>query len=248
MRNVAPSRVIVRRSRQLLQISFLLVTAGIFLAIFGLALYAVPLASSGSPSYNALNAGRGVLFVGGIVAGVAGLALAIRAVTQRTENDLALITGQRLAVQLSDQYTFIRNISKRGLGYIDAVLVGPAGVLVFRIVDLEGSFLNEAGNWLKEGRPGDWKAMTFVNPTRDAIKDIKSLREFLGERDITDVPIFGVVVFTKDDPVAQLTLKEPAVQATHLSSLYGRLQATYLAKERMDQSMIDAIVDLLYEE
>lgn len=247
MRNVAPSRAIVRRSRRLFEAAFVLVSAGIFLAIAGLAFYVVPLTSSSSTSYTVFNVGRGALFVGGVVAGFSGLGLALRAVTQRTENDLALMTGNRLALHLDDRYTFVRNLSRRGLGYIDAVLVGPAGVLVFRVVDYEGAYLNEAGNWLKADRQGNWKPMWFSNPTKDVIDDIKRLREYLGLRGITDVPVFGVVVFTKDDPISVLTLKDPIIPATHLSSLFARLQKNYLAKDRMDPPLIESIVRLLYE-
>jgi hypothetical protein len=43
MRNVAPSRALVRRSYRLLEIAFVAVTAGIFLTMMGLALIAIPL-------------------------------------------------------------------------------------------------------------------------------------------------------------------------------------------------------------
>lgn len=247
MRNVAPSRALVRRSRRLLEIAFVVVAIGIFLAIVGLALYAVPLTASTSSTFGLYNLGRTVLFIGGVFLGVVGVILAIRAFTWRTENDLALITGQYLEQYLDDQYTFIRNISKRSVGYIDAVLVGPPGVLIFRIVDYEGAFLNEAGRWLKADTKGEWRPMV-TNPTKETVEDINSLREFLARNDLRDIPIFGVVVFLKDDPAVQLALKDPVVPATHLSSLHTRLQNNYLAKERIDEPVAIAIVQLLYDE
>ncbi len=248
MRHIVSSRAIVRRSRRLLEMAFVLVAAGIFLTVIGLALYVVPLTSDSSVSYTIYDMGRVLLFVGGIGLSLIGVALALRAVTRRTENDLALITGDTLAVHLDDRYAFIRNINRRGLGYIDAVLLGPAGLLVFRVVDYTGSYLNEAAKWLKANKKGEWKPLAFSNPTQDVIDDIKSLREYLALRDITDVPVFGVVVFTKEDPELQLTLKSPVVPATHLTSLFTRLQPNYLAKDRIDQNKADAIYHLLYEQ
>ncbi|GAB4520433.1 MAG: hypothetical protein OHK0046_30690 [Anaerolineae bacterium] len=232
----------------MLEMAFLIVTAAIFITIVGVALFVVPLTSSSSESFGIFNFIRTVLFVGGLLLGLVGVGLAVRAFTYKMENDLALRVGQVLAVHLDDRYTFIRNISKRRLGYIDAALIGPAGVLVFRVVDFEGTFINEAGKWLKERRPGEL-VPTMTNPTQDVVDDIKNLRDYLAEHDLREVPIFGVVVLTNDDPVARLTLKDPVLPATHLSSLHTRLQRNYLAKQdRMGTPMIRAIVKLLYGE
>ena len=162
MRNVAPSHALVRRSRQLLLLAFLVVAIGTFLAVIGLALFILPFAPLGNDAYNVTS---GVVFIAGVVIGLAGLGLGVRAVTWRTENDLALIAGQFLEQHLDNQYTLIRNISKIGLGYIDAVLVGPQGVLVLRILDNEGTFFNERSQWLKQVKSGEWSPMRF-NPTR----------------------------------------------------------------------------------
>ena len=142
MRNVAPSRALVRRSYRLLEIAFVAVTAGIFLTMMGLALIAIPLIGKDSDARAIYDLATELLFLSGVAMGITGVALVIRAVTWKTENDLAKMTGDMLAQYLDDRYTFIRNISKRKLGYIDAVLVGPPGVLVFRIVDVDGDYLN----------------------------------------------------------------------------------------------------------
>ena len=152
MHNVVPSRALARRSRGLLEIGFVATAAGMFLAVVGFALYIVPLTSKTSSLYTAFNLGRGATLLGGMALAVAGVLMIVRALTWRTENDLARQTGALLAEHLDEQYTFIRNINHRKLGYIDAVLVGPAGILVFRIVDYQGRFLNETGKWLKENK------------------------------------------------------------------------------------------------
>jgi len=248
MRNLAPSRALVRRSRRLIEVAFVIVAAGIFLAVFGLALFAVPLTSETSNSFSLYNIGRTALLWGGVLLGLVGLTLAARALTWKTENDVAYKIGEHLKQHLSDEYTFIRNISRRNLGYIDAVLVGPAGVLVFRTLDSTGRFLNERLNWLKANNRDEWKPM-LSSPSQETIEDIKSLREYFAENDLKDMPIFGIVVFLHDDPKAHLILKEPVVPATHMSSLYRRLQSSFLAKEdRMSSADAAKIVKLLYRE
>lgn len=247
MRNVAPYRALVRRSRQLLAITFLVIAVAIFMAILGLALYQIPLVSESHNAYDFFNLGRGILFVGGVILGLIGIGMAIRAVTWKVDNDVAKLIGDVLAENLDKRYALIRNISRRKLGYIDAVLIGPSGVLVFRALSIKGKFLNEKAKWLKADQSDHWSPMRF-NPSEDVIADIKNMKAYLESKGFEEAPIFGAVVFVHDDPIVHLTLKEPVVIATHLSSLYRRLQANYLAKERIDQKVVNQIFDQLYEE
>jgi hypothetical protein len=248
MRNVVHSNALERRSRRLLEIAAIATPAGLFFGVVGLALFVVPLVSSGSAVYTLFALGRALLTGVGVILGVSGVGMILRAFTWKTENDLARQTGEVLAPHLDDRYTFIRNVSKRKIGYIDAVLVGPPGILVLRVVDYEGRFLNEAGRWLVANKKGKWSPYSS-NPTKEVVADIKNLRTYLVERQLPDdIPIFGVVVFVKDDPIAHLTIKDPMILATHLASLPMRLQGNYLAKERIPPKAVAAIVRLLYGE
>jgi hypothetical protein len=56
-----------------------------------------------------------------------------------------------------------------------------------------------------------------------------------------------VVVLTREPPACQLEVKQPAVPATHLSSLYVRLGSSYLAKDRIDPATVRKLVSLLYD-
>lgn len=243
MQNVAPSHALVRRSRQLLLLAFLTVSAGVFLAVIGIALNILPLAPLKNETVPTI--GRIVFVFGGIV-GLLGLIMAARAATWRTENDLALITGRSLEPHLDHRYTFIRNISKLGLGYIDAVLLGPQGALVFRILDDEGVFFNEASGWLKRNKNGGWSPWR-VNPTKEAVVDIQRLRDYFKKRSLEDVPVYGVIVFTGDDSRAQISTERPTVPTTTLPHLLERLSDNYMAKERIDPRTVDALVKTLYE-
>lgn len=246
MQNVAPTGALARRSRQWLQVAFVVVTGGVFMAVIGLALFAIPLAVEGNRVFGLYNFIRTILLIGGVITGLVGLGLAVRAYLTRVDNDLAAITGQHLARYLGSEFTFVRNVNKRGLGYIDAVLVGPPGALVFRIVDNTGVYANERGNWLTQNRNGEW-VPAKINPTADDVVDIKALRDYLHSKGLPDVPVYGVVVFVREEPVTQLMTKEPTVPVAHLSQVVDVLQNNYLAVDRIDPALVRRIVDLIYE-
>lgn len=249
MQNVAPTRSLARRSRQLLIAAFVVAALGTFIAIIGLAMFVLPLVNEASTSYGFYAFIRGVVFGIGALVFLGGVLMAVRAVTWRTDNDLAMQTARQMLQypQVFDgRYTFIRNVSKMEIGYIDAVLVGPPGVLVYRIVDSSGHFANEAANWLKEARRNEWMP-AGIEPTRECVADIKKLREYLAKHKLPDVPVFGLVVFTKEPPVTTLTAKEPTVPICQFSTMLPALEAEYLKRrERIDANLSAAVTRLLY--
>jgi hypothetical protein len=245
MHNVAPTRALARRSRHVLTIGFVVSALGVFVAMVGVAMSVIKLAAPSSPSYGFYTFASVVVLVGGVIVFFIGVGLAVRAVTYKTDNDLAMITGKFLGRYLDERYHFIRNISRKGLGYIDAVLIGPPGALVFRILDKRGTFANEAADWLKQNN-GRW-VTAGINPTREAVEDIKHLREYLAQNRLGDVPVYGVVVFTREEPHVYLSAKEPVVPVSTLGSLVANLGSNYLAKERIDPAKVGAIVRILYE-
>ncbi len=246
MRNIAPARALARRARQYLQIAIILVVVGFFLAALGLFLFVVQLVPGPEVPFW-YQAVRTVLLILGALVGLAGIAAAIRAVTRKTENEPALITGNALASQLDGSYTFIRNINPPGAAYIDAILVGPPGALVFRVLDNEGVFANEAANWLERKADGQWTPAR-ISPTREAVDDIQHMRDFLAKHNLADVPVYGVVVFTKDAPAISISAKDPVVPVTLLSSIITNLGGNYLAKERIAQETANAVVRLILDE
>jgi hypothetical protein len=246
MESVAPSGALARRSRQWLQLAFVIVTGGVFTAVIGLALFVIPLAVPGNQIFGLYHLLRSALLAGGGLVVLIGLGLALRAYLTRVDNDLANQTGQYLSRYFDPRFHFIRNINRRGLGYIDAVLVGPPGVLVFRIVDWQGVYANEKGNWLAQNTRGEW-VPARGNPTEETIVDVRAVREYLRQRGLADVPVYGVVIFTHEEPIAQVMTREPVVPVAHLSDAYDRLADNYLARDRLDPALIDRIRDLIYE-
>jgi hypothetical protein len=55
-----------------------------------------------------------------------------------------------------------------------------------------------------------------------------------------------VIVFTQDEAVAQISAEKPTVPVANLPHLLDRLNDNYMAKERIDQRAVDALVKLLY--
>lgn len=245
MLNTAPRRSLTRRSRNLLVVGFIIAAVGIFLMSLGFFLYFVPTFFGDGTTAAQIQNGLGVtLIVLGGAAILGGIGVMIRALTRRRENDLAFITGEELSAYFDERYKFIRNINQPKLGYIDAVLVGPPGVLVFRILQRAGNLLNQKGGWVRRDRNNDWVPMN-VNPTKEAIVDIKAVRDFLNKYKMQDVDVYGVVVFVNEPPELIIELQDPVVPVAHLSGMIDALQNNYLAKERLTANQIERIKSLL---
>ncbi len=246
MENVAPSGALARQSRRWLQLAFVTVTGGVFAALLGLVMIVIPFAVPSNQIFGLYNFVRTVLLFGGSIVALLGIGLALRSYLTRIDNDLAMMTGQYLGKYLNHRFWFVRNINKRGLGYIDAVLVGPPGALVFRITDVTGAYANEKGNWLVQSKNGEWLPSKF-NPTAEDAVDIKALREYLTQHGLPDIPVYGAVVFTHDPPVVNVVAREPVVPVAHLNELMDAIQPNYLARDRIDDATIDRIVNLIYD-
>lgn len=250
MENIAPLRSLTRRTRQLLQVGFIVLAIGVFLAVAGQVVLTIQLLPHSHPMYQLYILVGNIVFYVGVIVFLIGAGLAIRAVTRRKENDLALMTGDFLAQSgyFNQNYSFIRNINRSGLGYIDSVLVGPPGVLVFRIVNYTGSYANEAGNWMIQKNSTEWQPAS-TNPTREAVDDIQSMRTYLQKYKLSEVPVFGIVVFTAGENDVQIVEKEPVVPITHLRTLVENLGLNYLVKtDRIPQAAVVTVRRLLLDE
>jgi Nuclease-related domain len=233
MQNLNPTRIVARRGRDAMIVGALLLMVGLITG--GCGLIALLLFSSTTV---------GLIFFGiGFVILLVGAGFMIRGLSYRKENYPALAVADVLARELDSRFTFIRNVSRRGLGYIDAVLVGPPGTLVFRIVDKGGIFLNEGADWL-ERRGGQTFELSRMNPTRECVTDIFALREYLGRRGLSAVPVFGVIVFT--NPQVQLSARQPVVPIAELRTLTTVLRRDYLLEDRIDPKTVETTVQVIY--
>jgi hypothetical protein len=247
MENVAPVRALVRRSQELLQLGFVVLAVGIFLAVIGLVMTTILLIPKENQLFSLYNFFGNLIFGLGVIVAAVGVAMAIRAVTRRRENDLAMETGEFLSRYFDNTYVFIRNINRSGLGYIDGVLLGPAGALVFRILDNEGAFANEGSGWLVQDHNREWVPFRF-NPTKQTVDDVQHLRHYLTKNNLGDVPVFGVIVFTRDESHVSVVQKTPIVPIAHLTSLVDVLKDSYLAQtDRITVQTVGLLRRLLLE-
>jgi len=233
MQNLNPTRIIARRGR-----NFMLSGAG--LLIGGLVFSAVVLLLIILTSTTIF----GVLFlVLGSLAVLVGIFLVIRGLTFRRDNPEARIVGDALGHELDARYYYIRNIGKRGLGYIDAVLVGPPGALVFRITNEVGAFVNEDADWLEE-RGGRGLTLKRHDFTRECAVDVHALRDYLAARGFQHVPVYGIVVLV--NPRTQVKTNQPRIPVAVLDTLKVIMQGDYLALDRIAPEEAKQIVDTIY--
>jgi len=247
MRSLNPKRSRTRRQISLTTTAFVIAAFGVFACTISVVLNAIPLVNVQSSGYGLYSFFLIMVLLLGFALIVAGIAVAFRGLTLRPENDLALNTGEFLRQQLDARYTFIRNYNKPGVGYIDAVLVGPPGVLVFRILDSTGDLLNDGANWVKRGRGESYETVR-INPTNEAIEDIRKLRQHFAKHRLGDVPVYGVIVFTRPDRDLRITAQTPTVPPTHLHRLMETLKNDYFAKDRIDAARVQAAASLLMGE
>lgn len=244
MLNTAPSRSLARRTRQLLIIAFVTGSIGVFFIAIGFVAYLILLYAVGTFAAQ-VQRGVGAFLIGaGSLAVLAAFGFALRSITHRRENDLAMQTGQYLQNYLDERYRFIRNINRPSLGYIDAVLVGPPGILVFRILNSTGEFLNHGEDWVRKSNANDWMPWR-VNPTKEALVDVRAVQTYLRNQKLDDPPVYGVVVFSVGAPQNRFQTKEPIVPVAHFETLIEALKDNYLLEERLNARMIDRVTKML---
>ena len=129
------------------------------------------------------------------------------------------------------------------MGYIDAVLVGPPGVLVLRTMPDAGEWINERIEWKIRTKSGKLRNAPS-NPTRECARDVYALRKFLANNNLAKIPVYGVVVFANER--VKLSGQGPVIPIAEKHTLYQILSRDYLAEgERIKNPQIRATVDTL---
>lgn len=239
MQNINPSQNITRRGRYYLFLGGLSFFGGAIAIALGVLFIFFPLWDSVF-----FDLFQVLLIVGGVVALVVGLAFVYRALTLQKDNPLAYAVGEGLGQFLDQRFTYLRNVSKRRVGYIDAVLVGPPGALVFRIVDYAGAWINERAEWINQTRDGKLRPAR-TNPTREVVRDVVALRKFLARYGLENVPVYAIVVFTS--PNVRLSADGPVVPICEISTLYQIMHRDYLTDDRITPQMVQQAVDAIIE-
>ena len=245
MQNVAPTRRLNRRSRDLLIAAAFVFLLGAALLVGGISLHIFSLVVPYNPGYAVYDLTRKAMLPIGSSITVAAMLMALRAMTWKTDNTTAYQVGELLAERLDRRFVFIRNISKRTIGYVDAALVSQHGVLVMRVTKRRGEYFNEGGQWLRRRRNGNWRLMRW-NPTREVVASASKIEQFFSDYQLPSVPVYAAVVFTREAQDAQLKLRGPAVPVAHANSLIDSLRDSYFAENRLDAATVQEVVNLLY--
>ncbi len=236
MRSLSPARAVARRARQFLVTGLIVALVGLVLLALGALLIIIPL--SRADWYATLQT---TLLVLGLLTGLVGLIVVARGLTLPTENRQALRMAEVLARSLDYRYTFIRNVSLRGLGYLDAVLVGPNGALVLHFFEGRGAFYYEGTVWYR--RDGRELRLASANPTQEVIKDVRALRQFLMEDGLGQMPVYGVVVLVH--PRTVVSVQQPVVPVAHMGDVVAALRDNYLALERVSIDLVEATIRVI---
>lgn len=245
MQSVAPTRSLNRRSRDLLVAAALVFLLGAALVVAGIGMHVINLVVPFNRGYDVYDLTRKSLLLFGAAFCLCSLLLATRAAAWRTDNAAAFELGEQLAAHLDHRYIFIRNISKRTTGYVDAALISAHGVLALRVTRRKGEYFNEGGGWLRRRRKGKWRP-TRWNPTREAVSAAVKIKAHLQDYGLAQIPLFAAVVFMRDAPDVRLKLQGPDVPVAHASQLIAALQESYFAEERLSAQTVQEIVNLLY--
>jgi len=239
MQNINPSRNIARRGRFYLFVGGLAFFGGAISLTLGILFNFFPLFASA-----AFDVLRILMMIAGVIALIAGVGLMVRALTLQKDNTLAFAVGEALKQLLDERFTYLRNVSKRRVGYIDAVLIGPPGALVFRVVDYTGVWKNERAEWLVQTSDGRLRGAR-TNPSREAVKDVVALRKFLARFGLEHVPVYAIVIFTSRN--LRLSADGPVVPIAEVPTMYQIMRRDFLAEERIDAPTVEAAVEAVME-
>jgi hypothetical protein len=244
MQRIALKNKLSRRAQTLVILGGMLGLFGLALVVLGLVMLGIPFVVPSNPSYGVYVLVRNVVIVLGMIVALLAVGVAVRGFTLRTENAPATRVGQLLAAILESEYTYIWSISQLRIGYIDGVLVGPPGVLVFRITDETGVFFNEGMGWLKSARPDQWATMRW-NPSQEVLADVRKLGAYLEKQGVQDPPVFGMVLFTAEPARAVITLRNPQIPVAHASAFTRSVAGNYFERQRLAPQDVQKVVQIL---
>ncbi|MGB7338455.1 MAG: NERD domain-containing protein [Phototrophicaceae bacterium] len=248
MRNMVSARALARRSRNLVLLAIFIVVLGLVTLIISSFMDVVQLIPSTNPNFGFYQFTINATFWLGVILIISSIAMFIRAFTWKRDNPIAAQVGDILEreLNLDDRYAYIRNLSRSAIGYVDAVLVGPPGVLVMRITTRGGVFFNQGSKWSKQRDKANWKPLSW-SPTEEVATDVGKIREFLQTRGLTDIPVFAVVVFTEDEPATRVTTENPVVPVMQPFEMAYSLENSYFAdRNRLEQLTVNNVIKTLF--
>lgn len=238
MHSISPERAMARHARRSFITGMVILLIGLLFVAIGVLFVVIPVARA--PWYSTLKV---VTILLGALAVVSGGVLVGRALMFPVDNQFARHMADIMAPALDARYTFVRNISRRGLGYLDAVLVGPNGALVFYFFHRPGDYLCEGNVWYRrhEGR----LRPAAQNPTHEVVKDVRALRDVLRARNLGDMPVYAVVVIAGAQ--TRVETQQPVVPVVEMQNVVLALKDSYFSAERAKLPWIDGTIKAIMQ-
>ena len=126
--------------------------------------------------------------------------------------------AQSLAGALDDAYALFRSVRlPRAEEPIDAVLVGPSGVLVMTIYEYVGTYACDGDDWFHSPDSGQSWQPSVENPVKQVLYDHIQLKAHLAQENLRDVPFEQAVVFP--NAKTHVNSRNPAVRLLWLKEL-----------------------------
>ncbi len=238
MRNISPERAMVSQARQMVISGMLCLLIGLVAFACGGMLIVIPL--SIAAWYSVI---QGVLLALAALFLLIGVIQLIRGWRFPVDNPHALKMAQFLERFLDYRYTYIRNIAGKALGTVDAVLVGPNGVLVFCFFAQKGSFYSERNVWLRQ--TGRELRPAGVNPTQEAARAVGRLRDLFRQRGLGDIPTYAIIVAAYPDTAVQT--QQPVIPIAHMPEVRAALADNYLSRERIRPDQVENVVRVIMQ-
>jgi len=144
---------------------------------------------------------------------------------------------QTLARELDDTYTLFRGLLlPRADDAIDAVLVGPSGVLVMAIHEHTGLYACDGSEWFHSPDGGRSWEPGPENPAKRVLYNQRQLEAHLEREGVRDVRFEQAVICP--NPKTQLVSQQPAVRLFDLGDLRGHAHRlagqAYLTPAKID--------------
>lgn len=213
---------------------------GVYITLFGVLLMLIGLAVA---ALNMLGGGpvQNLLVIGAIILGFLLVLLGVfnfaRGMATPTTDPLGARLVQTVAPVLDSRHLVLRNHSIQAdlVTKPDAVIIGPGGVMVLKLVDEPGIFRCEHELWLKRSAGRDFQSWRR-NPTREVVQELDVLREYLASKQLQNVPIDAFIVFTH--PEVEISVRTPVVAVTTLDYLPYELRHGYLLNDRISMELL----------
>ena len=187
----------------------------------------------------------------GVLKMVAGVVFSDRLLEEGATDYKSFAQGERgeesviaeLANRLDKRWTIYRNLQLPGSkADLDAVLVGPPGVLVVEIKAYSGSFKINRDRWHYR-RAGRWY-LSDKSPLKQALANKRRLEKYLAQHGLSEIPVGTAVILGRDPDY--IHFHKPIIPVRRLRDL-DKILEPYIQQPTLSGKQVVAVKRLLNE-